>query len=164
MVRHFILSSQTFTTDELIESHLLMGQNSDELTSFLNYYNSKTANTDLLDDYHEYIYMYNGTIEWSYLKFLCFRFLKCNNLMFLSSNQMDGWIYYYHRQHKTMVSQNSVLILVQTKKYKKCPGWKGKQHLSKIVCYLTHGLSGAGSYLFPTWFGVSLYESGHVDI
>ena len=35
----------------------------------------------------------------------------------------DGWIYYYHRQHNTMmsmISQNSVLILVQ--KVKKCQG------------------------------------------
>ena len=70
-----------------------MGQNSDELT--LNYYNSKTSNTDLLDAYYEYISMYIGTIEWSYLKFLCFPFSKCNNLMFVSSNQMDGWIYYF---------------------------------------------------------------------
>mgnify|MGYP001801438174 CR=1 FL=1 len=53
-----------------------MGQNSDELTSFLNYYNSKTANTYLLGDYYEYIYMYNGTIEWSYLKFFLLSVFK----------------------------------------------------------------------------------------
>ena len=63
---------------------------------------------------------------------------------------MDGWIYYYHWQHKTMVSRNSVLILAQTKKYKKCPGGKGKQSLSKKMCHLIRESSGAGSYLFPT--------------
>ena len=61
---------------------------------------------------------------------------------------MDGWIYYYHRQHNTMMSRNSVLILVQ--KVKKCPGIQSL--LFKKVHCLKHVLNCVGNYLFPTWF------------
>ena len=61
---------------------------------------------------------------------------------------MDGCIYNYHRQHNTMMSRNSVLILIQ--KVKKCPGIQSL--LFKKVHCLKHVLNCVGNYLFPTWF------------
>ena len=59
---------------------------------------------------------------------------------------MDGCIYNYHRQHNTMMSRNSVLILIQ--KVKKCPGIQSL--LFNLVHCLKQVLNYVRNYLFPT--------------
>ena len=61
---------------------------------------------------------------------------------------MDGCIYNYHRQHNTMMSRNSVLILIQ--KVKKCPGIQSL--LFNLVHCIKQVLNCVRNYLFPTLF------------
>mgnify|MGYP001795197535 CR=1 FL=1 len=67
---------------------------------------------------------------------------------------MDGWIYCYHRQHNTMMSQTYV------QKVKKCPGIQSLR-FEKTHC-LKHVLK--GNYLFPTWFCILQYNSAQKGI